>query len=288
MDHLHDPEFVKTAGAEKPRLFAYHSGIEGYFPIDTPENTQTSFEYFEKNAEYVPAPSREHVLSAINEAADFHGITLLKKEASAVEEDALAKLASEMVNFEDKHRSLPVRERLSHAKKLMEKVHEFGEHFPEGVKIPESVDRYAGEHFHPNWRSEVVKRLRFAPTTEARDAYHAVMHDRGAEAHPAHLIAELLEYLDSKHGLNSRWGRDIHDPYYGTLTCKKPEKVSVIVMRVKGKDYTDSDFSGLNREHFSGHLEDDVIDRIFNDGHANVHELPEFVKHMIAKAIDAR
>ena len=297
MDHRYDgdfkflanrsdlPEFIKTASDAEPTMFAYHDGIRGFFPIDTPANAWFSAAFFEKNASEIPQGSREVISEAISDALKYHEIEYTPMEKVANDGDPLIKLGAEIIAFDQKHRSVHPRERRSHAKRIMHDIEVMKDELPKGLDIPESLSRYGGSHLHENWREPVLARLRLTASPEARAAYSGILTDKETESTSGETLAELLEHLDRKHGLDKHWDRQISDPFYSVQSCVPHKKIKIIVMSVGGKDFHPEDIERLDRGALSDHLSEDAIDAIFQSKH-DMHGLPDFLKHIIAQILN--
>lgn len=278
------PEFIKTASDAEPTLFAYHDGLSGFFPIDTPANTWFSAAFFEKNASQIPEISRSKIAEAISDALAFHEIKYTPMEKIAEDGDPLVKLGAEIVNFDQKYRTVSPRERVKHAKKIMRDIELMRDRLPKGLDIPESLSRYGGSYLHENWREPVLARLRLIASPEARAAYNGILTDKETESTSGDTLADLLEFLDKKFGLQEHWGRRIEDPFYAVQSCVPPKKLKVIVLSVDGKDFHEEDLEKLDRTALADHFSEDAIDGIFQTKH-NMHDLPEVVKHIIAQIL---
>lgn len=296
MDHRHDgdfsflqgrndiPELVKTASDLEPSLFAYNDGLRSFFPIDTPSNTWFSAAFFEKNAAEIPANVRPEIAKTISDALDFHGVEFGTMTKVAEADDSMIKLASQIIDFEQKHKTVNPRERVAKAKKIMHDIEGMKEHFPSGADIPESLSRYGGSHLHDNWREGVLSRLRIAGSPEARASYNSILTSKETEDTPAETIAELLEFLDKQHGMEQHYDHKIHDPFYSVQSCVPPKRIKIIVLSVGDQHFTGHDIDSLDRRALSEHFSEDAIDGIFNNRH-DMQGLPDVVKKVLAEIL---
>jgi len=295
MDHRYDgnfdflkgrndlPEFIKTASNAEPTMFAHHDGLRGFFPIDTPANTWFSAAFFEKNASELPAEARSTVSERITDALSYHGIDYAPMEKVASDEWILTKLGAEIINFDQKHRTVHPRERREKARKIMGDIAAAKDHLPKGLDLPESLSRYGGSHLHDKWREPVLARLRLTSSPEARAAYNGILTDKETESTSGETLAELLEHLDRKHHLDKHWDRQIDDPFYSVQSCVPRTKVKVIVLTVGDKHFHEEDMDRLDRGALGEHLSEDAIDAIFQS--KDMHSLPDVVKHIIAQIL---
>lgn len=296
MDHLHDqkfdvlrdrndiPDFVKTASvSDNHTLFAYHDGLNGYFPIDTPHDTWLSQTYFVKNASQIPEASRASVAEKLVDAMRFHEITWAPFEKQA-EEDELTKLASELDRFEHNYHTLEPQKRHEYAKTLRDRFEQLKH---EGMHLPERIKRYAGEHLNPKWHDGIVNRLRINGEPKARADYNALLDDsEHIENENPLTVAKLLEYLDRKHGMHQHWDKRINDPYMDTITHEAPPVKRIIIMKINKRPYYDSDLERVDKGALREHLSEDAIDELF-EHKESFDKLPEEIKHVLARLMSA-
>ena len=287
------PDFVKVASENEPTLFAYNDGIGTHFPIDTPKNAWLSMAGIEKVAQLVPANKVAYVTSLIKEACEFHKIgeitQTIVKTASETEE--FTKYASEVINFERHYQGRRPSSRRSIAKELMERRKYLMEASEKEIPSSPIIERYAGDDLSPDWKEHIHNRIRLiAHKPEIRKDYEDLLesedeiqnHERPEE------VAQAVEHLDNKHGLNAQWDEGIKDPFFSMLANHPKGPLTIIVMHSGGKHFTPEHFEGLKREDLDLKLDKDIVDEVFNKKNESLDHMPDFVKNIIAGLVNAQ